>query len=691
MSRTLSLLLVTLMILSPLETAWAQTGPTIPALPIQKILLYKHGVAYFERSGPVAGQTEITLEFKASEMNDVLKSLTLIDRAGGKVGGVSYEASDPVTKQLEDFSFKVPAEASLGQVLDQFKGARLLLRTPAGEVRGSILGVRRTVRAVSDRAATEVEIASLLLDNGELRAVPLADATELRLEDPKLQRDLANYLSIVAGGRRRELRSLRIRPGNAKDLSVGYVIEAPVWKTSYRLVTYLRKPGEALLQGWAIVDNPSNEDWRGVELSLVSGLPISFTQNLYEPHYMRRPHVSLPYEMAVAPTMHEGAIEKDERERAGVVGGRDLSRMRQMQSKSQAVGEVAMSAAAAAPPAPMQMADMIQRSVDAVTQGRELGDLFEYKVEDRIDIPKHQSAMIPFVQTQVKAERVLLYDPAAGRENPYDALLLTNTSGLTLDGGAVTVLEGDRYIGEAMVETLKAGETRPVSFAVDLGTRMTTAFDSRADQVTSVKVHRGVITASSKNVEVRTYTIRNVDAKAKILMIQHPVRPGWKLTGETKPEETTAQHYRFRVPLPANQTTKIAVNEEYQVSSTLSLNNLSSDLLGIYVRNKALTPEAQKKLEDLMALKDRLAEATQKVNSTQVEVNELRGDQDRLRQNINNLRGLPGQEAQVGRYAAKLAEQEKTVEALQATLSAARASVRQIQAAVDQAMRTLEI
>lgn len=688
MSRTLSLLLVTVMVLSPMQEAWAQAAP---ALPIQKILLYKHGVAYFERSGPVTGPAEITLEFKASEMNDVLKSLTLIDRSGGKVGGVSYEASDPVTKQLEDFAFKVPAEASLGQVLDQFKGARLLLRTPAGEVRGSILGVRRTIRTVNDRAAGEVEIASLLLENGELHAVPLADATELRLEDPKLQRDLANYLSIVAGGRRRELRALRIHPGNAKELSVGYVIEAPVWKTSYRLVTYMRKPGEALLQGWAIVDNPSNEDWKNVELSLVSGLPISFTQNLYEPHYMRRPHVNLPYEMAVAPTMHEGAIVREEREMAGVAGGRaDSNRMRQM-AKSQAVGESLDRRAQAAAPAPMQMADMLQRTVDAVTQGRELGDLFEYKVENRIDIPKHQSAMIPFVQTQVKAERVLLYDPAAGRENPYDALLVTNTSGLTLDGGAVTVLEGDRYIGEAMVETLKAGETRPVSFAVDLGTRMTTAFDSRADHVISVKVRRGVITTNSKNVETRTYTIRNVDAKVKTLMIQHPVRQGWKLTGETKPEETTAQNYRFRVPLPANQTTKVAVNEEFEVSNTVALNNLNSDLLATFVRNKALTPEAQKKLEDLIALKDRLAEATQKVNSTQVEVNELRGDQDRLRQNINNLRGIPGQEAQVTRYAAKLAEQEKTVEALQSTLSAARASVRQIQVSVDQAMKTLEI
>jgi chromosome segregation ATPase len=192
-------------------------------------------------------------------------------------------------------------------------------------------------------------------------------------------------------------------------------------------------------------------------------------------------------------------------------------------------------------------------------------------------------------------------------------------------------------------------------------------------------------------VETRTYTVRNADGKAKTLILQHPVRQGWKLTGEPKPEETTAANYRFRVALPAQQTTKLAVNEEFEISNTTALNNLNSDLLATYVRNKALSPEAQKKLEDLIALKDRLAEATQKVTATQTEVNELRGDQDRLRQNINNLRGLPGQEAQVTRYAAKLADQEKVVEALQATLSAARASVRQLQAAVDQALRTLEI
>ena len=126
---------------------------------------------------------------------------------------------------------------------------------------GSILGVRRTTRN-----NTEVEIATLLVDAGELRSIVLTEAAEVRLEDPRLQRDLASYLSVVSTGQRRDLRTLRIHPAGTRELTVGYVVDAPVWKTSYRLVVDARKPGEALLQGWAIVDNPSAEDWKDVDL-----------------------------------------------------------------------------------------------------------------------------------------------------------------------------------------------------------------------------------------------------------------------------------------------------------------------------------------------------------------------------------------------------------------------------------------
>src|SRR6266852_3155639 len=163
-----------------MQFAWAQS----PGLPIRRILLYKHGVGYFERSGPTDGKSDIVLDFKATEMNDVLKSLTLLDRSGGRVSGVSYEASDPLSKQLENFAFSVPKEASAGQLLDQFKGAVLIVKNQGGERSGKILGVRRTM---SER---EVAVATLLLDGGDLRSVHITEATELTLADSRLQNEL---------------------------------------------------------------------------------------------------------------------------------------------------------------------------------------------------------------------------------------------------------------------------------------------------------------------------------------------------------------------------------------------------------------------------------------------------------------------------------------------------------------------
>jgi hypothetical protein len=687
--RFISFLLILLTTFGPLYGA---------ELPIRRIMLYKHGVGYFERSGSTTAGVDIVLEFKATEMNDVLKSLTLLDRSGGRVSGVSYESSDPIQKQLENFGFTVPPDAGLAEVLAQFKGARVVVRTQSTpEISGAILGARRVALE-----KTEEQVLTLLLDNGEIRGVPLTEATSLKLEDPRRQRDLANYLGIIAGAQHRDLRTLHIHPGTARELTVGYVVEAPVWKSSYRLAfhTAKDKEGTALLQGWAIVDNPSNEDWKDVELSLVSGLPISFTQNLYDPHYMHRPNVPLPYELAVGPQVYEGAIMDAKKAAPPPAARPQAMEMQRFAAGQQAgvVGGILSSAGRGGGggmgprDSGLNNATMMADSVETAAQGMELGDLFEYRVDKRLDIPKHESAMIPFVQEEVNAERILLFDPALGRPNPFDAVLLTNTSKLTLDGGAITVLDGNRYVGEALIENIKPGENRPVSFALDLGTRLTTVFESHNDQITSVKVHRGVITTMQKNVEVKTYTIRNTGDKARPLIIQHPVRPGWKLSPATaKPEETTSQHYRFRVPLPAKDTVKMAVSEEMEYPVTTQVNNLNSDLIAIYVRNKALSAEAQKKLEGVVALKDRLAETQKKISARQEEINELRNDQNRLGQNINNLRNIPGQQEQVNRYAAKLGEQEKTMENLQAQLAAERNNLRQTQQELDRMIADLEI
>src|SRR5580692_5508247 len=105
-------------------------------LPIREVILYKHGVGFFERAGKLESGDTARLDFKAEDMNDVLKSLTITDRAGGKISGVRYDASEPLEERLKNFPFAVGEDSTLAAFLDQMKGARIELKQfkPGGSV-----------------------------------------------------------------------------------------------------------------------------------------------------------------------------------------------------------------------------------------------------------------------------------------------------------------------------------------------------------------------------------------------------------------------------------------------------------------------------------------------------------------------------------------------------------------------------
>ena len=177
----------------------------------------------------------------------------------------------------------------------------------------------------------------------------------------------------------------------------------------------------------------------------------------------------------------------------------------------------------------------------------ELGELFEYRFAAPVTVKKDESAMFPFLQQQIGARRLLIYSESYG-EHPMNAAELTNSTGKTLDGGPITVFDAASYAGEALINTLKAGDKRLISYAVDLGTRVTTQFDSSREMVREIHVNRGMLTTRSAIDETKTYTIRNVDQKPKTLIIEQAQRPGYKLLGQ-KPTETTTTANRFEVKL----------------------------------------------------------------------------------------------------------------------------------------------
>jgi hypothetical protein len=659
------------MILSlSLSTALLSTAILQAAeLPVRQVILYKHGVGYFERHGRLAPGESARLDFKPAEMNDVLKSLTIAEQGGGKITGLRYDSLDPLSVKLAEFPFKLGDAQPLSAVLDQLKGARLELKFGAETVAGAIVAGRVVP---GDDKRPEREQLTLLLDSGELRTVDLAAATGVHFPDPQLQRQFRDYLAALTAARSKDKRSVYIDStgSQAREVTASYMVPAPVWKSSYRLI--FGDAGQPVFEGWAIVDNTTSEDWTKVQLALVSGRPISFVTQLYAPKYVTRPAGELPDETAAGPVVHEGGFAES----------------------------LAMAAAAPAPPMPAAMTaprqlrskamladaaamEKKESTLDVDTVSRAAGDLFEYRLAQPVTIRKNESAMLPFLQQKIDARKLLIYTQRTG-EHPMNAAELTNSTGKTLDGGPITVYDAGAYAGEALMETLKATGKRLVSYAVDLGTRITTAFGSHAEVVREVHASRGILVSKMAVQETRTYTIRNLDQKAKTLIVEHPLRAGYTLLSG-KPVEKTSTAYRFEVKLAAGASAKFVVPEERVYDSSAAVTNLTPDEVVTYIRNRNPSEAGRKQLEQIAARKAELAEANRALQGVTAQIASLTADEERVRRNIESLNRVSGQQQQVQQYAAQLAAQESQIaqardrqaelEKKRATLEAAVASL----------------
>ena len=642
----------------PLLAAFLSTAMAAD-LPIREVILYKSGVGYFERGGGLASGESARLDFKASDMNDVLKSLTISGANGAKVTGLRYDSSEPLDQKLAAFPFKIDGQASLALFLDQMKGAKVELKYGSETITGTVVS-GRAVKADDKQPEREQLVA--LLDSGELRTLDLAAAGSIRFADPKLQTQLRDYLTVVNQSRSTDKRSIYIDSSDAKErqLAASYMIPTPVWKSSYRLI--FTDKGEPTLEGWAIIDNTTGEDWTNVRLAVVSGRPVSFISNLYQPKFVPRQTVELPEDRTANPVIYGGALEEPQL-KASLAPAPPRAMFRSGQAGATTLGTGI--APGFMPSAGLQSAEDFGRRQEIASDvavnvaSGESGELFEYRFSTPVTVKKDESTMLPFLQQAIGARKLLIYSENYG-EHPMNAAELTNSTAKTLDGGPITVFDAASYAGEALMTTLKASDKRLISYSVDLGTRVTTQFDSSRELVREVHVNRGILTARLAMDETKTYTIRNVDQKAKTLIIEHAVRPGYKLIA-LKPAETTSNAYRFEVKLPADGAEKFPVAEERLYENTTSVSSLTPDALLAYIQNKALSEAARNQLQQILDSKRQIADLDGQIRQLDSDMASIVTDQTRIRENIKSLNQVSGQQDQVQKYARQLATQEATL------------------------------
>jgi hypothetical protein len=665
-------------------------------LPVTRVVLYKNGLALFERSGEVKPGEPVRLEFKKTEMDDVLKTLVL-DSTGGAISNLRYQLDEPLETRLGQLGLTIKSGVTLASLLDQLRGAKVSLAAASGAIDGTIVSGRLSQHA---QQAQKQEL-TVLTSGGELRVIDLDGVSAVKLSDDRLQKRLTEALGAYEQAQSQERKSLWVESGGkGGNLLARYLAPAPAWKSTYRLA-FLEKPGdknEAMLEGWAIVENTSESDWKNVQLTVVSGRPISFISKLYEPKYVARQSLelaetdnALPAEYATAPAavqmaemappsplkaMTTDSFQRTERfaalqkaQRNGVAGGVPGG------VAGGVIGGIGSGSGGGVGSGTFRLGDFSRRSsptstVISDTEAQEAGELFEYKFNQPASVKAGESLLIPFVQQKISARQVYIWNQNEGA-HPQRAAELKNTTGKTLDGGPVTVYSPEGYAGESLLSTLKAGDKRFITFAIDLGTKVTTKFDSSSEVVRSVKAEHGVVTTKTTIEQRTTYTISNVDAKEKALLISHPVQSDLQLLSP-KPEEKTAERYLFAATVPATGTVSLTVAEERPLQESIAILPMPADQIIAWMSGRKFTAETKKRLEPIIAKKREAAAVEADIQKEEKRLTSLTADENRLRSSIGTLNQVPGQQEQVQRYATDLAKKENEIQAAHARQEDAR-------------------
>lgn len=647
---------------------------TSTRLPIRRVILYSNGVAYIERRGMVNGNAEIDLSFKQSQVDDVLKSMVVLDLGQGKIGAVSYNSSAPASARTAEIPFSVDAESGseggggMAEVLSQMQGAKVAVVSTKAAASGSILTVeKRIIPAEKDKPASATHYLVISSDAGEISSFDLNDVKTVRLLDEGTKRDLNEFASATASTRRRDAKTITVTSNGTgqREMVVSYTIAAPIWKTTYRVV--LDEAGKPFFQGWAIVDNVSDEDWQNVQLSLVSGSPVSFIQNLQKPLYRYRPIIPIPDDLNLDPQIYDAEVGYGEGNGDGSGSGSGSGSGTGYGRANEVVTVDGASSNYMTVQTSVSDALVNQEGgIQTAATGSELGDLFEYKISNPVTVTRNRSALIPIVQTKMDGERVSIYNESARADRPMGGMMLMNTTPLTFEGGSMTILDRDAYAGEALMERLKPKEQRLISFALDLGTRVSTENEGDIRPAQLIKVVKGVFQVHYFKTERKIYKLANQTDREKVIYVEHPIRKGWGLSDETsKPEIVTEKYYRFRVVLKPFEKAELPVVERQGLMDSYSLSNITSDQVNLFVTRRYIDDATKAKLEKFITLRQQISDQNSKLQSFQEELRGIENDQKRLRENIESLAKTPEAKALIARYIAKAGEQETRLEEME--------------------------
>ncbi len=637
-------------------------------LPVRRITLYRSGVGYFERAGQVRDTAQVQLRFDTDQINDILKSLVLLDLDGGRIDAVSYASKEPLERRLASFDVNIADNPSIPALLGQLRGAPLSVTSLEGQVSGTILGVEeRTVAPQGDAQPYRTPFLNLLTANG-LKSIRIDEITAFEILDAELAGELTKALAALAEHRADDSKTvdLRFAGEGSRRVVVAYIHETPVWKTSYRLV--LPEPeGDGarspfMVQGWAIVENTTDQDWNDVQLGLVSGQPVSFVMDLYEPLYSFRPELPVPAIPGVFPRAYAAGqnvslgqrLEESRQDRGRIAGkATDASGRRMMTAPAAPAVESGY--------AGFSLDEMAEHSVQAQAAGGLVGEVFRYQLDAPVTIERQRSAMIPILNANLTGRRVSIFSLADGAAHPMRGVEITNDSDLQLLPGPISVFDGAAYAGDAQIGHIPAGDKRLLAYAADLDVAVLTDVEDQSNLV-KVRIVDGLIEQTWTRRNAVTYAFENKDQRsARQMIVEHARLHGWELVNPKKPAELTQNLYRFEVDIPAGETETLDVIHERTDRQSLAVVSFDLGTAVAYHKDGKLSQAVLDVIREVARQQAAINDVERQIQEIDRQTREIHDEQTRIRANMSSVRNASDLYA---RYVQKLDSQETQLEDL---------------------------
>ncbi|HMI90168.1 MAG TPA: hypothetical protein VK509_02340 [Polyangiales bacterium] len=687
-----------------------QPGPlTESPLALRRVVLYRNGVGYFERHGKLSGDT-LKLKVRKDQINDLLKSLTVVDRGDGKVLGVSIPL-DP--RALHELALETltPGQGKLAEILDRLRGTRISVETQWRSATGRIVMVERVLPAKPDpkpmpeRGSEPYHDAAFedyrltLLDGEQLSVVLLSEIITLTIEDGDVVMQLDRRLDASAGeGMFQQVDlTLRLSGANEHDLALSYVAPAPLWKPTYRIVLDEKKPGQALLQAWAVVDNTSGETWRDVQLSLTSGAPIAFQYDLHTPRDVQRPdlsHSGADKQAAVAlgertydetqdapapatampdaapapmePEAQKGYAESDDMDRSeeGAAIGemkKESAARRPAKSGRGSAGPMASAAAPAAPPPPPAVSmEALQASVAAQARAQRVAGLTRFDLTDRVTLPDGSSTMVTIINQLVKGEQVFLYRPGGSgqgyEQNPYRVVRFRNDTEFVLEPGPISIYSSGSFVGEGLSEAISSRDTATIPFAVEPTIMVRASYEAPSEQISTVKLVRGVLEVEAYERATTVWSASGPkQAAAYRVLIRHPRRGGnYKLVEPPPGVEELPDAYFVPLLVAAGaKEGSVKVTEQTPKRISISIwDGQAEQLLDTLLAAKDLDAALRAKLQPIVDKRREMGRIDTEIDGLQTQQSELN---ERVSETRESLRAIQ-RDPRAGALRSKLGE-----------------------------------